>query len=133
VAVNYGQIPALNRMPAKLVNQPAFRFRGSRKDHDSARISVQAMDRANARRLAAGWHTAALFASQHAREHFVEGGLTVTAARGPIKFFAVPKCGHAGRLVDDNDVRIDKVNPNVIFAGRRGLRVSQHAHDFAGG
>jgi hypothetical protein len=28
-------------------------------------------------------------------------------------------------------VRIDKVNPNVVFAGRRGLRVGQHTNDFA--
>ena len=115
-------IGAMNVVLAEHLHQPALGVGRAGEDQQPAGVAVEPMHgaeegprRAAARLLA---RLALRLLGQDLQHQFVERGLALFAARGPIALFAVPQRGHAGRLLDDHQMRVEVADDHVVGAGR---------------
>ena len=65
-------------------------------------------------------------------QNFVQRGLHLFAAGGPVAFFRMPQRRHSGRFLDNHDVQIDVADLDVIIFGRSRLGMLHDADDIFG-
>ncbi len=113
---------------AELFGEDSFGSVSAGEDEKATGVAVDAMNGAN-RGWSASTTAAAFDVADDVRQLFVEGGLNLLAAFGPVLFLAVPIGGHAGGLFDDDNVRIEILDADVAGAGRSDGGMREQLND----
>ena len=123
------QIAARDGVLAKLHAEPAFRFDGAREDDQAARLLVEPLYDAQAR----AW-LMFLLGQRHAdlpHDEIVERRREQSAVLEPIALLRMAHGADTGRFFDDDQMRIDVANGNLIDDFRRPLGACEDFEDVA--
>jgi len=128
-AFDDGQVAAVGGVLAELLSENPLGGMSAGEDHEAAGFAVEAMDGAHRGRYALG--AAAFDLGDDVRQHFVERGLNLPAALGPVALLAMAIGGYPGRFFDDDQMLIEVLDFDVVFLRRRDGRLREHLHDIA--
>ena len=117
-------------MLAELLSENSLGGMGTGEDHEAAGFAVEAVDGADGGRDALG--ARAFDFGDDVWEHFVERGLDLLAALGPIALFAMAVGGYPGGFFDDDQMLVEILDFDVVLSGRRGGWLCQYLHDVSG-